>query len=404
MFSNFKKAFSQNILLEKIPDSVLETLSKELPSDLEYVSINNEACVIHNERMEIKGHLKIDIPDNINIKNKKDFHEYLYRTQKTAELISDENGCIYINGSKVKIIDMVKFPLSEGIVEGTEKLVITPKPFPEPVEIELCNGIKIWKLFIKRVPYESMETILIKSTNSVIYLKYFINEKEKYLNLSIKINIEKAKSIAELVFAMNFFNEMIQRKELLLNGVKFCFKNNNIKMINNETLNFWNKIEKIEKIFNIKIKPKIPKDENDLIIIEQLYKTVIEKQPFKIYGNISELKMDFDNCNIKLLKEHIKKDSNLTNEIKEVKKIKLFSNELEVHSFVILRDFIIDDIKEDNTEKVYTLKLKPIKEGTYLSIMYFISEKELTNFTRDKNKILTLFSNAKTINIQDIYS
>ena len=75
MFSNFKKAFSQNILLEKIPDSVLETLSKELPSDLEYVSINNEACVIHNERMEIKDHLKIDIPDNINIKNKKEIKE-----------------------------------------------------------------------------------------------------------------------------------------------------------------------------------------------------------------------------------------------------------------------------------------------------------------------------------------
>lgn len=396
MFSNFKKAFKVDESNTKIPDAVIEALSDRLPSGFEYTQIDKETIgvVTTSEQMNMKVRLKY--PNDFEPKSSMELMEYLYRTQQ--ELTVPTNT-IEINGHSFTPTELFTFPLTETEVSNEDfKLVVKPSPFPDPfpIYVELEDDEVNGKYFqIKRQPYADMGKSQFKSIdNGPLNLSYIIDEKNRSLNLTLNLNIDKSNSPKEAVEAYKIYDGFIQGKIRFNGAVLNAVPNKNEDLDSiKEVIKLWEKVDLIGRKLNLAFKLNDNLSQNDVLWIEKLYKSFIEEKPYKEYIKIDNLTTEI----VDIDKKEIMSSKGLALQFTNKEDIKLLGKNITLYNLVALFDLKVIEIIEKDGLK-YEFKIEPTtKDGTYRSIKHFINEKELTGY--NPSEVLQEFQNAEFINL-----
>ncbi|MEC2078633.1 abortive infection system toxin AbiGii family protein [Metabacillus fastidiosus] len=404
MFVNFENAFFKKKELDKkIPQEIINSLSENLPAGFVYTDFGNGAVGIkpkEDSKINFKG--KIEIPDNLP-KNFKpstlnELLEFIYRTQQDLKIKLDEDKNITINGVKFGIDKLVSFPLQEIELRDNAEFKIIPRPFQPPFNISLeGNGIK--KIFlIQRQPYADMHISQFKSVdNSAFEISYLLYESEDRLQFNFNLNIDNAKNVQESIHAFKLYEACIKGE------VKICGESFPIPELVeseeesiHETIIFWEKVLKLEDFLQVKFTPKSKLMIEEVYQVEKLYKSLIEKEPFKEYINLKD--MTFNKY------EGVDTDSlvgmkDLTFQFIETSKIELLGVELDLHSISAYFDFIITDIQplHSDNDKIKIIVTPMEGKKIYKSTLQYMSKEEVLEYQNQHFDISKL-QNANLIN------
>lgn len=401
MFADFNKAFFNNDdeTKLKIPQEVMNTLNEKLPNGFKYVEIDNGVVGLTPESTKIKIEgFKFDTSNEVFGKfkpsNVDEVMEYLYRTQKRYKINVDSDEKLNINGTEFKIEDLIDYPYEEKSLNGCSFTII-PQPFQPPFNISLeAEGIKK-EFIIERQPFADMHKSLYKSINDINFeISYIVDEENLRVSFNFNLSIKNANSVMELVEYLKLYY-FCMIGEIKLNGEKLpkvqksSLENKSMK----ETISFWEKVLKLEQVLNVNFIPDPQIGYNEFVYIERLYKTLIEKKPFKEYINIDELTLkgisnDFDI-------ERIVDTEGISFSFQKSTSMKVLGVNIDLNSIVSYFDMKVKSYKYTNEiERDYKLFIEPYKSRKiYQSIMYFIDEEEIEKYEMDINK----FQNAELL-------
>ena len=376
---NFKKDRKENI---EIPDEVIETLNNNLPKQFTYKEIGEGMCAVmpvNSNELNFKMGIKFpEIPKEIQkeIKNFDDMYEYLYRTQKSCEIETDSEGNITINNQKIPLENLVIDVLEHNKVG---KWSMIPLSFPEPVKINIKAGNITREFTLARQPYESMDITYLKSVEEKpLGIQMFIKEKENRKNVSIdiKINmsIDELKSVEEIVEVCDFYKNFLTGKIML--GTSEIKSLKNVEYTNNvhidEKVSFWNKVLELEKILDknfdaTKLKPE------DYNKVQRMYKSLVEKKPFKIPNKVNAMKLDNMESYEKAL-ELV--GETMAFEFTREENIKIMNRKIKIYILERVYNYTIKDVVLEN--EIVRVFLEEIEDKSFVTQKYFLSEKNIS--------------------------
>ena len=191
-------------------------------------------------------------------------------------------------------------------------------------------------------------------------------------------------------FYRSFLDGDISLDNSRIDDIKYKKEPKNIFI--NEKISFWKKVLDVESVFNKKFNACQFNEKDDYLVILRLYKSLIEKKPYKIPEKITSIsfntKGDYDKC-----KEMIK--TKMLIEFEREVKEKIFGE--EIHFFVLERIYNcrIKDILEENDKMRITFDDYQ-KNDTFVVRKCFLSKNELKN-ERELNEENQEYINADTI-------
>ncbi|MED3542296.1 abortive infection system toxin AbiGii family protein [Bacillus toyonensis] len=389
MFANFNKALLNNNQKDtKIPKEVLGSLNEKLPNDLVYVEIEDRKGVValtsNSSSMEFGGlsfNLNNDVFAEFKPSNVKEVLEFLYRTQRKYTISKDANEYITINGNKFKIDEVIKDPFKENEI-GKYDITIYPQPFPEPFKLSFeGKGVKK-DITFKRQPFADMHKVLFKNIdNETFSISYVLDERDKHLKFNFSLNLENTKTVEETVEALKLYYAFVSG-DIKLNGSElneYAIKEAEKTSVL-ETIKFWEKVLELQRRLRVTFIPKSQLEIEDVVLIEKLYRTLIEEKPYKKYINISELTLTGTDDVGKLLGQ-----SGLSMSFHQHDNVKVFGVNLDLYSIICYFDFKVTDIKSSEINKDDVSKsillVEPVEgRKTYQSSIHFSTEQELKDY------------------------
>ncbi|WP_413486983.1 abortive infection system toxin AbiGii family protein [Carnobacterium maltaromaticum] len=312
---NFRDVFkeqSTQVLSEPIIKSLTAELQSRTNTSLKYISGLNGEAILIDPNGSLSFNVKLDLPKEIKelkINNSEDLLTYLYNTQTSLNINSD---LIKINGIQFKLSDIIHFPFVENETEAFNSMII-PEPFASPHSIRIRFGESEVEFLVQQVVHPSVEEIKFKSNNiPALVLTLIYNTVTKRLNLKIDFDAQKANSVSKVIYYIEIMNNFYENNIFLENEP---FKlNNSIKKNGTQITNstFWKKLKEIESYFSVTFDNKINFDGSDVIEVEKLYLSFIEKKAFKTNNQkrVNQLFLDLDIPKEELLKidENIEKE------------------------------------------------------------------------------------------------
>ncbi|MGX5524027.1 abortive infection system toxin AbiGii family protein [Bacillus toyonensis] len=389
MFANFNKALLNNNQKDtKIPKEVLGSLNESLPNGFVYVEIENGDGVVgltsNSSGMEFGGlsfDLNKDVFAEFKPSNVKEVLEFLYRTQRTYTISKDADEYITINGIQFKIDEIIKHPFKES-EKGKYDITLNPQPFPEPFKLNFeGKGVKK-DITFKRQPFADMQKVLLKNIdNETFNISCVVDERDKHLKFNFSLNLENTKTVEETVEALKLYYAFVSG-DIKLNGAelnKYTVKEAEKTSVL-ETIKFWEKVMELQEKLKVTFPPKSQLEIEDIVLIEELYRTLIEGKPFKKYINISELTLTgTDDLG------HLLGQKGLSMSFHHHDNVKVFGVNLDLYSIICYFDFKVTDIKSSEIDKdgvsKYILLVEPLEgRKTYQSSIHFSTEQELKDY------------------------
>ncbi|WP_226795900.1 abortive infection system toxin AbiGii family protein [Bacillus sp. B3-WWTP-C-10-D-3] len=398
MFTNFKKAFEKDeSKVHKIPQAILDALSDNLPKGLKYEQFEANLCrLVPEENKEFKlgfPNLNIDIPEGIEIHSVDKLNDFLYRTQQEVK-VTDE--IIYINGEERPVTDLLKSPFNKS---GQSEFVFVPAPFPAPIPVVISHEREqIQKVFnMQRQPFANMSKSLFKSTESgPLEISFILDETDMSLTFNIKISISKAQTVLEIVESaklyMGFLEGDIKFSESLIPPIS----NEAEQTAVTKALEYWEKVLAISNKLNVVFNPKEKIDDEELSWISKLYRTLIEKKPYKIRVREGEFFTEFSNP---IDSREFPSDEPMVFQYTQKEIIKIYGVKIEVHSVEAYINCKFVDFRLLEGEKYkYAFKVEAASnQGLYQSAMHFISNEELEQNTGSPEDVIKMLSTAEEL-------
>ncbi|WP_246503548.1 abortive infection system toxin AbiGii family protein [Clostridium polyendosporum] len=382
MFSNFQKAFlKKSEINELIPKEIVKSLGEKLPEGFEYKCIGHDTCGIAPTSLQLNIGMSIEIPDDLFKEFKPstmhELMEFIYRTQRQLKVVPDEEGCILLNGIKFKIEDMIKFPLEDKIMVGTE-LYIRPEPFQPPFKVRI-EGEGITKhISFQRQPYADMHKSYFKNVDdSVLQISYILDEKNNTIKFIFNIDIEKSKNAKEIIEGLKLYQSCLKGEVKIagINLAKFIDEDKAIE----KTIEFWNRICQLERKLDVEFLLDFPIKIDDITWIEKLYRSFVEEKPYKQYVNVDKITIrKIDKYN----KEELTTSSDLMFYFVQNSELEIWGVKINMYDGVGLFGFKVSDIVLTNKEMAeYELLLKSTTDsGIYQSIRHFAKKEEAEKY------------------------
>lgn len=397
MFSNFEKAFSEKSAIEEpISKEIIASLSEKLPEGFEYKAVGDGSCGIVPNSSELKLGLNIKVPDDLlkdfKPSNVKELMEFMYRTQRDFKVITDQEGCISINGMKFKLEDFIKFPL-EDITVGKEWFMRAQR-FQPPFKVSLIGRSGISKLILmQRQPYADMHKSYFKSVDdNILEISYILDEKNGTIKFTLHINIEKSRSAKKIIDGFKIY-QSLSKGEVTFAGIDFSKIITNEENVIEKTIEFWDKILKLEVKLDVEFSLDFPITIEDATLIEKLYRSFVEEKPYKQYVNLEKITLDNSG---KLNKEELLNNKGIVLQMVQKSKQKIWGAELNMYDSIALCDLEISDIVLTKDMKKHELLLRPTTDkGIYESIRHFNKKEEASDYM----KCTTDLKNAELIDI-----
>ncbi|AKG36437.1 abortive infection system toxin AbiGii family protein [Paenibacillus durus] len=367
MFASFNNAFKRKDHDIKVPKEIISYLSEQLPENFQYTRASHGAVILMPQDItDMNIAIKIKYP-NEEIKTSADLLEYLYRTQQEVPIQGEE---IIINGIEFKVSDLIKFPLSTQNLLNSE-FILSPEPFQPPFAIQIEGGGIAKEIIVQRKPLADMNKSLFESVDAGAFtISYIINEKESSLKLTFNINLEKAKTIKEIIESLILFDAGQKGKiKLFGNELPAAPPEVTDKGIN-ETIKFWEKVIELEKRLGVTFSPNIPVSFEDARWFEKLYRSFIKERPYKEYIKLSNFTVtDVEMFEKVKDKERSELSISFINEFKLV----LMGTELSLYEAAAFFNMAIKDtIPKDDKSNKFDVFVEPFNsEGIYQSTKLF---------------------------------
>lgn len=388
MFANFEKAFfKKNEMDDKIPAEVLKSLGekRKLPDGLMYANVGNGACAViaNTETMNLKGlnvEIPDDLPENFQPTNLHELMEFMYRTQRRLKIKTNKEKLLSLNGQQIHIEDLIQFPLKETNLAEFE-FFLDPAPFQPPFTITLEGNGVVKHFSIERQPYADMNKTLFKSINNPAFeISYILDERDLRLNFTFKYNIEHAKDSTEVIDILKLY-EACAKQDFTLQGHPFPPSSANEAESKSiiRIINFWEKIRTLEGVLQVNFIPSSNPEREDVFYIEKLYRSLVEKKPFKEYVNITDFTLDvFPEFN----GDELLKEDGMTIQFSNREHVRVLGVELDLYNIKGYFDFRITHMTPLNSEKSkYQLFVEPLKEKRmFQSTFIFRTEAEMKNY------------------------
>lgn len=401
---DFDSIFDAKPLSEmEVQDVVLRELNKDLPSDdIEYASTKDGFCYITTKADKLKiGGFLLDLDDEDHeilgeYPSVKDVLDYSYNAQKTIKLKLKEKDAILVNDKRISIDKFVYKPLSNvKFINGVFYAI--PEKFPDPFEILAHDDVYSNCFIMKRIPNKSIANMSFESEdNQVLKLKYVLYKKEGKMTFNLSYNFKYANTIEELIKYSTLYNSFFSGKisigKSTIKGEEYTEDN----LIDINTINYWKKINCIEKYFDVDFSPsmiEMSRDEQDTV--NELYFGLIESLPIRDYKTYSLFKITFDG-------EKNVKDLNVGQKMffgfGSNREISLLGKSFNLYCYVGIYDAKIKDITISENQTKLEFENIDEKHKSYIAIKYFISEDEMSKYIENINgEEVAELSKAKSI-------
>lgn len=407
MFVDFNKVFKEKQPTEHaIPPALLEYLNSSLPKNLKYKVDKNGNCILVNEKesVNIGGFKFAPTTEQKKILGEHytitDILNYCDNSQQPIPLELEKEGVILLNGEEVPV-DKLFFNPYKPLKYKSGTFYMYPYAFSEPFLVTLgCEDYKI-SVAVKRVPNNSVSVVAFESDkNDAIYIKYYVDLTNKTMTFNMELNTTKTKTVRDIVASISIYNAFIEGKGTF-NGLSFNIKlsTDKVKKIDQRTLNFWEKVLKIESTLGVSfVSPHENLDSDSIYLVERLFQNLINRKPVRDINKIDsiDVKWDFSNPD-KNLDDLIGKGIVLQFEATE--NIELFGVELQLPALIGIFNSVV---KEYSTTKEGKHRLILVDESEdkkrYTAVICFKSEVEMKSYKSSEfQKVVDLLHEAKTV-------
>lgn len=407
MFVDFNKVFKEKQPTEHaIPPALLEYLNSSLPKKLKYKVDKNGNCILVNEKesVNIGGFKFAPTTEQKKILGEHytitDILNYCDNSQQPIPLELEKEGVILLNGEEVPV-DKLFFNPYKPLKYKSGTFYMYPYAFSEPFLVTLgCEDYKI-SVAVKRVPNNSVSVVAFESDkNDAIYIKYHVDLTNKTMTFNMELNTTKTKTVRDIVASISIYNAFIEGKGTF-NGLSFNIKlsTDKVKKIDQRTLNFWEKVLKIESTLGVSfVSPHENLDSDSIYLVERLFQNLINRKPVRDINKIDsiDVKWDFSNPD-KNLDDLIGKGIVLQFEATE--NIELFGVELQLPALIGIFNSVV---KEYSTTKEGKHRLILVDESEdkkrYTAVICFKSEVEMKSYKSSEfQKVVDLLHEAKTV-------
>ena len=384
MFSNFKDTFVKKPQFTmKTPESVLDVISKDLPEGFRYIEDHDGFCRLDCDGVMDFTPVCIRLPEEAkslfaqkNNFSMNDVVAYAYNAQQNIDLIPDKDGCYTVNGQKIAADKFIIAPMKNWQLKDG-RMCITAPPFPPPFPIEVAgNGFSL-TLMVQRQPVNSITEVKIATVEEgALSMNYSFDPTKKNGKMKINITMCSSKSVSDVLASKEIFNAFIQGKGTLCGMPIKTDEENQVSVVPDEVIQFWHKIVEIEKVFNVKFDASQELVFEDVKRVEELYRCLIKKEPFKTYlkDNTVRGTGKFDEI---LNEEGIKVGKEILFEYEERIQMELLGVVLKFSALVGIFDSMIGEIKmpEDGISGDFLMKLLPAKgKRMYAATQYYLEE------------------------------
>ena len=412
MFVDFEKTYNQKPLSQsKVPALMLNMLNENLPEGFIYESLEDGTCIVTSKNDNtVFGDLLIADEDLSFIKqylgdsfDAQDVIDFSYNSQKPIKFKTKRNGFIKINDHEI--------PLSQYIVKPLDPLEMkegyfyaAPPKFPEPFFVSITGGKVTKQLKVHRVPDYSVDLAVFESEEDIITIRYSINQQTNEFHCSVNLHVESAKTVEELVEALNLYDSLIKGNGVFANEPLLRLNvSDGVKISVHNQCVFWNKVLKIQPLVPVDFKPLLDDVDYELIrIIEELYQGLVLGKNYHSARNIITVKSQF-NWDID------KKDSIINTKVflkfNGFCKYECLGEKLEIPCNVYVINVIVDDVSDiDNQTE---LKLKYGEDSKTIIRMFLdkdLQEEDLKNVEDPSTVLNNAVSIKEIINNEYVFN
>lgn len=407
MIGDFERVFQNEKIYEMgIPASLQKAIDKDLPNGLTYKRIDGDYFVVSSKQGTDKMTVNLRLPDKISelikegemIKSN-DVAEYMYNSQKGIEIESGENKFL-INDRPINMDEYIKNPFDNVIVSGS-KMLLFPEKMTEEFSFEL-EGENIKKVVqFKRIPNDDVFIKKYISENTCLIISVDV-DRRNIANMKFNINVDvfKAEGIEDVISTYGVL-KAIAENNISVNGIRFTLSDTSLLEIPPANiLDFWNKAKEVEQVLGKKFDLKNGVRELDAKNVYALYRTLIEKKPYREDSDTLYLKGE--RPDEKFL-ERIKNVKGFYLEYYEKTSVKIFGNEIVLYALVGI--FNARLVEEDSRveEDFYRIKLASMKDRQmYRSFMYYLEQVEKEDYEEHSLRAHTgLLENAEKLETID---
>ncbi len=375
MFADYNSLFNDGDNDNKIPDPIIKAMSRDLPEGFKYELADEETLIMVPEREE-GFNLSLDIP-NIDldfIDSKKDFWEFLYRSQTKFKVTNEK---IRINGEEVEVAKILTTPFEDGKTE----LFLVPPPFPDPFTLPLTleDGEEIY-LTIKRQPFADLKKSLFKSIGmESLNLSYIIDEEKHSMSMKYKLNLDKAHNIEELIKVLKLAKALLEGR-VKIEDIPLKVDENlrNDKEDLEKLLEFWERLNDVSKKLAIEFPPREKVSYSDMQVVNNLYDSLILGNVLK--ESILEYEWSFEfseEPNLDLIDKH----KGIALRVNAPQILEVLNQKIEVWASILLKNVKVDSIKKVlDKEFTYIVKSLPYgKKEIDQQIKYYRNYEQIPN-------------------------
>lgn len=395
----------KSLKAQKIPSTLIEYMNKTLEENdqFEYKQDANGICILKPKSDEklLISNISFELNQkqkNILGEKPKELDIFKYCNDFQDPIRTTSTTTIRINGNDIPINKAIVAPFFKADIEKGS-FIIFPTPFPKMNPVNLINGKHEMQIQIERIANSEMNIQQYKGfdLNHMLEFTLQYNTLDGSNKLTVRYDFTKGKSFTEYLTCAYIFNGLLDGSTLLKEINKPIIKPCNSELkISEITLEIWNKITKIEEIINTQFDPTFDTELEDLDLVYKLYRSLVEREPYKINKKISSLSFNLLNSDIE---ENINRPLyfQFNNEIT----INLFGRTFEMYMISSAYNMMIyklDTNSKDNQCTAY-FKESDASIKPYLSCMIFKSEKNMNEFIEEKD-IPKLFENAKLISYE----
>lgn len=404
MFVEFNKVFGKIPQAElQIPQALIDQLSTKLPDGLIYVAdSNNNLKISHDGKKDLEytiSGMTLEpteqqeelLGDNPSFD---DIMTLSYNSQLPVPVRFKNDKYVTINGTDISIEELSYNPFKpyEIVINST---YIYPMPFPPAFTIQIGNESNKIELSVKRIPNNSLDTMAFKSDDSkCLSIIYYLNPDKHYLKMTMNIMISKAKTVQEIIDSIEIYNAFIEGKGYIFSSL-ISSGLGNANRYDDEALEFWKKVKKLEDKLGVSFDPHGSELEfDDICDIEEIYQNIINITPIRRNANINSITSKWD-----LRKDDIAKDTlgkPIYFEFVGKSTVKLFGQDIELPSIVGIFNALLANYEKNEKTEECTLFLEneSDEKQMYTSTLRFLNNKELLKY-KEETKDRIHFRDAK---------
>ena len=376
MLGNFKKLFIDNPSANvNLPFGILEALNYNLPEGFSYTDIGNGFCrLMIPNGTQIKGRLRLEGASLENLQKCNTFNDlvrYAINIQKPIQLLPSEDGFYYLNDNPFTYEQFIKSPLKDIELENGVIQYIPPE-FNHELKLLISAEGKENLVILKRVPFDSLNQLkFVSKEDTGFVISVFVSVESPIMKISVTTDFSNAGSVQNVCNSIFWFNAFAQGKLKIFGELVNENNEANLTPYDDDTIAFWKQLYDIEKIVKVSFDVSNGVYDRDVINVRELYRSIVEKKPFRKDETITCLSAFDESKSIDEMKEYIGKE--------------------------LFKSFYYED-----ESRKYCLELEPTSNIVpYTATQYFITKNELDIFLKNENSYNELFEKATYIPVAE---